>query len=707
VKASKGNNKKNRTTGKYRNGRKQLLPAIMAVGGACSMMAVSASALELGELKVNSTLGQPLRASIAYALNPHEAIYDYCVYLRPGLAANGLPSVSKATISIADGMILLAGNRVIREPLLTMQVSVDCPYTAHLTRQFTLMIDPAQPIAEAPVADASVVVESSTASRSVAVTSTAAAEVSKPQARIKRSRNTDRSPISENSRYLVKSGDSLGNIAERIPDRSIALWPAVDRIFAANPDAFVNGDRNWLKAGSWLEIPDLSVAASEPMVAEAVMPAPSEPGYAQAYTGYEAPAALETEEIFFVPDEGPAATVSDAPETEVLSVSEPDTGISEFANLRPGDIVFGDDSPFVSPIGAPADGDITGSMMFPDTEFTDPRVVQPIAAGETSGDGASIGSTSGSWSWLMWLGGTGLALILGLLLFGQKFRQRFGSMSIATPLEPQPNRRKTDPVQQAKAIDITDVDFEVPVASPHSSSITLDADFDDGTGLQEGSDIDVAQDFGFSASTDFEGELDMVLPESVEEEDSSETDIIPPPEREDKNSILDNEITPSDDDSQYDLSMIVDATKQNLGEMDSTTKDLQAVLVEIDNTTESEDPTVRQEADYKILEQDYEEEFTATQALNEEIAKAAEELATRMDTDDSGEITAELPKNTPARNDDISDLDSTSIQEGPTTEMSTSDFDVTVVMPANDDDVTVDMLVESGRIDTKKKKKAS
>jgi len=294
VKASKGNNKKKRTTGKRRNSRKQLLPALMAVGGACSMMAVSASALELGELKVNSTLGQPLRASIAYALNPYEAIHNYCVYLRPGLAANGLPSVSKATISIADGMILLTGKRVIREPLLTMQVSVDCPYTAHLTRQFTLMIDPAQPIAEAPVADASVVVESSTASRSVAVTSTAAAEVSKPQAHIERSRNTDRSPISENSRYLVKSGDSLGNIAERISNRSIALWPAVDRIFAANPGAFVNGDRNWLKAGSWLEIPDLSVAVSEPMVAEAVMPATSEPDYAQAYEGYEATAALET-----------------------------------------------------------------------------------------------------------------------------------------------------------------------------------------------------------------------------------------------------------------------------------------------------------------------------------------------------------------------------------------------------------------------------
>ena len=607
-------------------------------------------------------------------------------------------------------MILLAGNRAIREPLLTMQVSVDCPYTAHISRQFTLMIDPAQtvaeaPVADAPVADAPVVVESSAAWRSVAVTSTAVAEAAKPQARAGRSRLVDRSPISENSRYLVQRGDSLSEIASRIADRSIALWPAVERIFTANPGAFVDGDRNWLKAGSWLEIPDLSVAAADSTVAEAVMTAASEPaneaGNGQAYTGYAVTAALETaetEEIFFVPDEVPAAIVVDAPETEALSVPEPDTGVSEFAKLRPGDIVFGDDSPFVSPIGPLADA-----------ELTDPRLVQPVAAGETSQDGETAGGTSGSWSWLMWLGGSGLALILGLLLFGQRFRQRFGSVAIATPLEPRPNRRRTDPVrQEAKAMAVTDVDFEIPVSSPHSSSITLDADFDDGTGLQDSSDIDVAQDFGFSASTDFEDELDMVLPESAaEEEDSSATDIIPPPEREDKNAILDKEIPPSDDDSQYDLSMIVDATKQNLGELDSTTKDLQAVLVEIDNITESEDSTLRQEVDYQILEQDYEEEFTATQALNEEIAQAATELAARMDKDGSGEITAELPKNTPAQNDDISDLDKTAIQEGPTTEMPTADFDVTVVMPANDDDVTVDMLIETGRIDTKKKKKAS
>ena len=86
----------------------------MAVGSACGMMVTPAAALELGDLKIDSSLGQPLRASIAFALNPHEGLYDFCVYIRPGLAANGLPAISKAAVRIADGKILFTGSRAIR-----------------------------------------------------------------------------------------------------------------------------------------------------------------------------------------------------------------------------------------------------------------------------------------------------------------------------------------------------------------------------------------------------------------------------------------------------------------------------------------------------------------------------------------------------------------------------------------------------------------
>jgi len=641
------------------------------------MMAGQASALELGDLNINSSLGQPLRASIAYALNPHEQLYDFCVYLRPGLAASGLPVLSKATVSIADGAILLTGSRAIREPLLTMQVSIDCPYTAHISREYTLMINPPTPVVEV-----------------TSLIEPSSAPVAKARPPVQARRNPNTTPIFEGSRYLVPRGDSLSDIASRISDRSIALWPAVDRIFAANPDAFIDGDMNKLKAGSWLEIPDLSAAAGPSVVAETAEAANTAVETnllqdASVYTGYEAPTVSLTEEV-------PA--VEEVATTEEPAVLETDTQTSGFDTLQPGDVVVGSDSLFVSPIGV-TDG--IESIDIPDTEILEPAG-QPIAVVNTGPTGSTSGKTSGSWSWLMWLGGTGLALILGLLLFGQRFRQKFGSVAVGAAAEPLPTRRRTDASSRA-AEALPEVDFQVSEISP---SLSLDADFDDGSGLQDANDMDVAQDFGFSASATFDDELDLVLPEGAErEDDSGPTDIIEPTEREDEHMVVHSEVLPNEsDDEDYDLSMIIDVTKQDVVESDATEKDLQAIQVETVAEANPDDYTLSQDVDYKILEQDYEDEFTQTQALNSEIEKAAAELANRMDIDATGEMTAQLPENTRAVNDDISD---SGVSEEVTAEMMAADEDVTAELPADDNDVTVDMVVESGMIDTKKKKKAS
>ncbi len=675
------------------------------------MMAVPASALELGDLKINSSLGHPLRASIAYALSPNEQLYDYCVYLRPGLAANGLPSLSMATVSIADGMILLTGSRAIREPLLTMQVSIDCPYTAHLSREYTLMINPPTPV----VTVGPIVVEPSAAAEPRAVT--AATETSKQRPPVESHRNIDRSPISESSRYLVRRGDSLSDIASRISDRSIALWPAVNVIFAANPDAFLGGDMNRLKAGSWLEIPDLSATAQEPMSTETestVASAPaSDAGEFTAYTGYRATAAAVTEASPIPADEAPAPDVTDVTDIEEPVSAESDASDSDFSGLQLGDVFVDNDSPFVSPIDSEADG--TASIDIPDTEIVEPTAqpivgpaIQPVAVVNTGNSNDTGSDTSGSWSWFILLGGTGLALILGLLLFGQRFRERFGSMAVGAASAPVPNRRRTDRSPQ-RAEAVADVDIQVQDAPPHSMSIALDADFDDGSGLQDADDMDVAQDFGFSASTTFEEELDMVLPEGADaEETSGPTDVIAPTEREANPLRLDSEVMPKEDDeADYDVSMIVDVTKQSVVESDATEKDLQAVQVDSEGEPKSDDYTLSQDVDYKVLEQDYEEEFTATQVLNAEIVKAAAELAGRMDDDATGEMTAKLPENTTARNDDINDLDHTGGDEEVTTELLGADDEVTVDMSVRDHDVTIDMEIESGEVDTKKRKKAS
>jgi hypothetical protein len=500
-------------------------------------------------------------------------------------------------------------------------------------------------------------------------------------------RNPDRSPISANSRYLVQRGDNASDIASRITDRSISLWPTVDRIFAANPDAFMDGDVNRLKAGSWLDIPDLSGAVPEPVTTETVVTVADAPvpnvADSSAYSGYE------------------AAAMTAPAEVEAPSVPEAEAAAADFTNPQPGDVMLGTDNPFVSPIGSETDTTVT--IDIPDTEIIEPAIA-PLPVVNTVPADDAAGTTSGSWSWLMWLGGSGLALILGLLLFGQRIRQRFGSIAVGA--DSVPSRRRTDARAQTTA---AEADFQVPDELPPSAFMTLDADFGDGTGLQDASDMDVAQDFGFSASSTFDEELDMVLPDGADAEDrSGTTDIIGPTEREEDPLVLDSEVLPgAEDDADYDLSMIVDVTKQDVVHSDATEKDLQAVQVDAAVDPGDENYTLNKDVDYRILEQDYEDEFTATQALNAEIEKAAAELADRMDIDATGEMTARLPENTRAQNDDISDHDVTSSNKDLTAERRGGDDEVTVEMPTDDDQITVDMEIESGIIDTKKKKKAS
>ena len=168
-------------------------------------------------------------------------------------------TVSNARVTITDGAIILNGRRPIREPLLAMQLSVNCPYTAHLARDYTLMIDPALPtdgerVALRNEAEPLTPVQIST----VTATDIVTAQKPRPAVPTRRVRPQDDTPIATSSRYLVQTGDSLSQIASRIENRSVALWPAVAEIFAANPDAFLNNDPNLLKAGSWLVIPDMT-----------------------------------------------------------------------------------------------------------------------------------------------------------------------------------------------------------------------------------------------------------------------------------------------------------------------------------------------------------------------------------------------------------------------------------------------------------------
>jgi len=621
-----------------------LLP-LVAIGGGLAV--TPAMALELGDLTVQSSLGQPLRASIAYALAPNEMLSDSCVAVGGGRSTGGLPGIGKSAVSITDSAIVITGETIVREPMLGTRVTINCPYTPNLSREYMLFVDPATlaPVIAAPAA--APVVEA---------TVQPAARTTTP--RRTRTAPLDTTPIGQSTRHQVKAGETLGDIAGRIENRSMSLWPAVNAIFEANPDAFIDNDPNKLKAGSWLTIP--SFDGSAPIVADTAAPAEVVDG-----SVYEPPILEEITE----------SVVEEAATED--SVAEAAVSANSLSELRPGDVVMDTENPYV---------ESQSTVLIPDTELEGPATTSESPNVTT----ATIVTEPGgeSRSMLAWFVGGGVAILGLLVLFGRRIRSRFGSTPVgaiaatATTLEQ----------------DVTDYDIEDD--SPTEENLALDADLVLGTGLSQGTDMDIAQDFGFAATT----ELDIELPFEPEPT-VSETDILPPV-RDKMASILESEVLPEDDD--YDMSVIMDATKMPEHE-EVTERDLKAVEIEPDDgTLISDDYTISKEVEYDILEQDYEDEMTATQALNLEIARAAADLKATLDGADDPtaeiplatvteiDVTAEMPVQ--QEDDTIETVSQADPGDTAAVTVNMSADDKTAEMPVANDDETAEMEISGGKI---------
>lgn len=645
---------------------KTLIPALLAVGG--SLAATPATAIELGNINVESTLGQPLRASIAYALAPHEQLSNYCVTLHHGPSASGLPAIQNATVSVAGGVIALTGRAVVNEPLMSVRVNIACPYTPKLSREYMLFINPAQTTAAEPTTPVQAV--------AAPATRTVDAPVVRQATRRPAVVST---PIAAESRYRVQPGDTLSAIASRIENRPVGLWSGVSILFAANPDAFINNDPNRLKAGSWLTIPDFGSGA--PVVADRPAFPVAAPAAATATVASPAPL--------------PELAVDDTAHLEPAAMPASEA----VRELEPGDLVLDRENPFVD-VADPVASVNEPSKVIPDTsvdvstESTSPNV--PVARISTAPDARR--APAQKTNWLLWMIGGGMALMAGLLLFGR--RSRYDDSDPYADAEPaHPMRRSTDSVTVET---LADDDYDLDDDSPTAENLALDADLVMGTGLDGGTDVEVRQDFGFAATTD----LDFDLTNVDGDEDAADTDMLSIPTAEEL-TILEKEVLPGDDE--YDMSVIVDATKMPRSD-DVTEHDLKAIAVDSmdDDTGEY---TLDQEIDYHILEQDYEEELTATQALNMEIEKAAAKLVGKL-KDSGGQAggddeTAEMPLAT------VTEIDTTSRLPADTVVTTDPDEtgveitrelvaeDKTVEMPKSDNDDTVEMTVESGKVDTK------
>jgi Tfp pilus assembly protein FimV len=751
---------------------RRLLPVVAAVGGACGLVG-PASAIELGALQMDSTLGQPLRASIAFVLNPNEQLNDSCVALRPASLDGAIPSVVRATVSVSGNRIVISGSEPVMDPLLSIRLVVDCPYTPTLAREYTAIIDPVLPVDQPPVRFASspvpesapVVVETATESAVVVAAPRNAAPAVQ-------------APVAMQSSYRVQTGDSVSAIAARVSGRETTLAAAVDAIVAANPDAFVDGDANRIMAGSLLVIPDMnSLAASEPdnLSDEIVAPLAEAPGVVRnrepAGAAEIAVAPVATREPVQEPVQQPV-TAATAPviEPNPVAVAEPakpevsPAEITADTEIVDRDIVSVADEPTSAAaadeavpepadvVPQPAERELrVGDIVTVPESNVEPAPVQTRSVPSVAAP-VAVNTSSGERGWMSWLlyGGGGLMLLGGLFVLGRQFRERFASTPVGPTEEPARDEAETPASQPAAAVEpdlaeqpksiVDDVDFEFD-DTINSQSLSLDADLADGSGLGESGPMDVAQDFSFDAISPSDREIDLEIPEEAAmEPEKMPTDIIPPSHKIEESSILEAEVAPEPDD--YDMSMIVDATRESVGDYDATAKDLQAVEIG-DAAATGEysiaDDTMATEADLKALELDYEDEFTQTQALNKEIEQAARELATTLDDsaepqaaeldleltadmpeawDPGLEPTAEMPARPPESEptvempaktgdaDGLADLTAeltASLAEGaPADNDDVADNDITSKLAAAGGDPTVEMQVESGKIDTKK-----
>lgn len=242
--------------------RRKLTAAIFTVSTLTSGLV---NALGLGEATVKSALNQPLNAEIELLsvddLTEREIITALASreeFLRSSVERTYFLSDLRFKVEKSPSgksVIRITSARPVREPFLNFLVEVTWP-TGRLLREYALLIDPPTfneegpaPVAQAPVASG---------------TQTAPAQASGTTTRVPATPvSGSRTPVSEYG--PTDRNDTLWSIAMQTrPDSSVSPQQMMIAIQRMNPDAFMDGNINRLKAGQVLRIPSADEARGTP-----------------------------------------------------------------------------------------------------------------------------------------------------------------------------------------------------------------------------------------------------------------------------------------------------------------------------------------------------------------------------------------------------------------------------------------------------------
>lgn len=236
------------------------LAMAMVVSGALGSS--FASAMGLGEIKMNSALNQPLDAEVTLLnvgdlsenqILPNLASHED--FARAGVERVFFLSSIKFDVELdgKGGAILhLSTDRIVREPFLNFLIELHWP-SGRLLREYTALLDPPlfSEAAPAPVQQAVTVTPAKPAPKTQTYNTPAASQSNA------KSMAPSASSGQRDGSVRVKKNDTLWGIAkENRPDSSVTVRQTMVAIQQHNPQAFINNNINLLKSGQVLRIPE-------------------------------------------------------------------------------------------------------------------------------------------------------------------------------------------------------------------------------------------------------------------------------------------------------------------------------------------------------------------------------------------------------------------------------------------------------------------
>lgn len=260
---------------------------------ALGISSVDASAFTLGQLKVQSALGEPLRAEIdvtEIAANEADGlkinIATAEAFKNAGVPYNSALSDVKATLQRRAGgqyVVRLSGNRPLNDPFIDLLLEANGA-SGRIVRDYTVLLDPpatrqaaastqATPISPQISAPAERAAPSARARRerppvvaaapSAAPAPAAAAPVA-PAPAPAAAAAPARSGSGGGEQVTVQRGDTAGKIAATYKPADVSLDQMLVALLMANPDAFVGGNVNRMRAGAVLDLPSSAEASAVP-----------------------------------------------------------------------------------------------------------------------------------------------------------------------------------------------------------------------------------------------------------------------------------------------------------------------------------------------------------------------------------------------------------------------------------------------------------